>query len=111
MNSGGEMPEKADIVPFVADWWQFGAFMIASFVAYMTGKERQRYKIGQIGQDLERLSKKVDQQGADIDSMRREENANAVHSAEVLTKLITQQGHIIQTLNEIKDALKSKADK
>lgn len=105
------MPEKADIVSFVADWWQFGAFLIVSLAAFMTGKERQRYKIGQIGQDLDRLSKKVDQQGADIDSMRREENANAVHSAEVLTKLITQQGHIIQALEEIKVSLKGKADK
>lgn len=105
------MPDEAEVVNFVADWWQFGAFMIGAIVAFLVGKERQRYKIDQIGHDVESLSQKVDRQGAEIESMRREENANAVHSTEVLTKLITSQGHIIQTLEEIKEALRGKADK
>lgn len=105
------MPEKADIANFVADWWQFGAFIFGAMVAFLVGKERQRYKVDQIGRDVEALSQKVDRQGAEIESMRRDENANALHSTEVLTKLITSQGHIIQSLEEIKEALKGKADK
>lgn len=101
------MPYKSDLATFIADWWQFGAFIGAAIVAFLAGKERQRFKVDQIGKDLERLSLKVDGQAQDIEGLKAQGNAEAV----TLAQIVTSQGYIVRTLDEIKDALRGKADK
>lgn len=94
------MSEKADIARFVADWWQFGAFVGGAVIAFLVGKERQRYKVDQIGQEVEA-------QGKRIEKLETQGNAEAVQ----LAQIVTSQTHIIRTLEEIKTGLRGKVDK
>lgn len=92
------MPET--FVDLVKDWWGFVAFIIGGLLAYSAGKERQRYKVDQIGTEVER-------QGKRIEALERQGNTEAVQLAEIAMS----QTHILNSLNEIKQALRGKADK
>jgi hypothetical protein len=87
------MPYKAELHTIIADWWQFAVFLGGAVVAFIVGKERQRFKVDQIGREVEAQEK----QGA----------AEAVQ----LAQIVTSQSHILRTLDEIKQALGTKADK
>lgn len=97
---GGDMPYKVDLANFIADWWQFGAFIAVSVIAFLVGKERQRFKVDQIG-------KEVEAQGRRIEKLERQGNAEAVQ----LGQIVTSQTYIISTLDEIKESLRGKVDK
>lgn len=90
-------PEISDIV---ADWWQFAAFVTGTAVAFLIGRERQRFKVDQIGRD-------VDAQGKRIAALEAQGNAEAVQLAEI----VVTQGHILTALEDIKETLRGKADK
>lgn len=94
------MSEKTDIAKFIADWWHFGAFIGSAAIAFLIGKERQRFKVDQIG-------KEVEVQGKRIEKLETQGNAEAVQ----LAQIVTSQTHIIRTLEEIKTNLRGKADK
>lgn len=92
------MPEG--LVEIFRDWWGFGAFVLGGLLAFSAGKERQRYKVDKIGEEVER-------QGHRIEVLERQGNAEAVQLAEIATS----QTHILNSLNEIKQAMRRKADK
>ena len=94
------MPDKTNMVSMLADWWPFGAFIGSVVVAFLTGKERQRFKVDQIGKDVEA-------QGKRIASLEAQGNSEAVQLAEILTS----QKYIVQSLDDIKRSLAGKADK
>lgn len=94
------MPYKADIAALAADWWQFGVFLAGAIIAFFVGKERQRFRVDQIG-------KEVEAQGKRIEALEKQGNAEAVQ----LAQIVTTQGHILKALEEIKGTLKGKADK
>jgi len=101
------MPYKADLANFIADWWQCGVLWALSFAAYITGRERQRHKVDDVGKQLEDVEKEQARQGARILALEKQGNAEAVTLAEI----VTTQGHILKALEEIKGTLKGKADK
>lgn len=94
------MPYKAEIANIVTDWWQFAVFLGGAFIAFAVGKERQRFKVDQIGREVEA-------QGERIKALEKQGTAEAVQ----LAQIVTSQGHILRTLDEIKQALGTKADK
>ena len=94
------MPYKIEAANIIADWWQFAIFVGSAVIAFFVGKERQRYKVDQIGQEVER-------QGRRIRTLEDQGNAEAVQ----LAQIVTSQGYIVQALNDIKETLRGKADK
>jgi hypothetical protein len=94
------MPYKAELGAFVADWWQFGAFLVGGLIAYVAGRERQRFRVDQIGQE-------VRDQGERIAALEKQGTAEAVQ----LAQIVTTQQHILTALDDIKRALQGKADK
>jgi phage-related minor tail protein len=85
---------------FIADWWGFLAFLGAGAVAFLAGKERQRYRVDQIGKDVEILAKRVK-------ALEVQGNAEAVTLGEIKVML----SQIVQALGEVRADLKGKADK
>lgn len=53
------MTYKTDPSSFLADWWQFAVFVVGAFAAYIAGKERQRFKVDHIGQEVERQGQRI----------------------------------------------------
>ena len=98
MSEGHTVP--GSLVEIIQGWWGFGAFVVGGLIAYSAGRERQRYKIDQIGVEVER-------QGVRIEALERQGNTEAVQLAEIATS----QTHILSSLNEIKEVLRRKADK
>ena len=94
------MPYKAEIANIVTDWWQFAVFVGGAFIAFIVGKERQRFKVDQIGREVEA-------QGKRIAALETQGNAEAVQ----LAQIVTSQTYIMKTLDEIKQSLKGKADR
>jgi pantothenate kinase type III len=94
------MPYKAELHTIITDWWQFAVFVGGAFIAFVVGKERQRFKVDQIGREVEA-------QGERIKALEKQGTAEAVQ----LAQIVTSQGHILRTLDEIKQALGGKADK
>lgn len=94
------MPYKSDLPTLIADLWQFAVFLGSAFIAFIVGKERQRFKVDQIGREVEA-------QGERIKALEKQGTAEAVQ----LAQIVTSQGHILRTLDEIKQALGTKADK
>jgi hypothetical protein len=94
------MPYKAELHTIIADWWQFAVFLGGAVVAFIVGKERQRFKVDQIGREVEA-------QGERIKALEKQGAAEAVQ----LAQIVTSQSHILRTLDEIKQALGTKADK
>ena len=103
------MPEQ--VANIIKDWWGFGAFIIGGLLAFSAGKERQRYKVDQIGRDVDRQGGEIQELRLEVEKMRTEETKNALHATEIVTKLVVSQGHIIERLDEIRVALRGKVDK
>lgn len=101
MNGDYGMPYRdAGFWGFISDWWGFLAFLGAGAVAFLAGKERQRYRVDQIGKDVEAITKRVkalEVQGGDV----------AVTLGEIKVML----AQIVQALGEVKADLRGKADK
>lgn len=101
------MPYKFDLLNMLQDWWGFVAFALGGFAAFVVGKERQRYKVDQVGKDVEKLSQRVTKQSAEIEALKQQGNTEAV----ALAGIASTQQYIVKTLDEIKANLKEKADK
>lgn len=94
------MPYKTELSVFIADWWGFGAFLVGALVAFIAGRERQRYQVDAIGREVAAQSKRIE---------RLESQGN--YEAVRLGEIITTQNYIKETLIEIKQAMGGKADK
>lgn len=92
--------DELGIGKVVLDWWQFLVFLIGGVIAFMAGKERQRFKVEQIGIEVDNQSKR-------IKALEEQGNVEAVQ----LAQIVTTQSHILEALAEIKESLQGKADK
>ena len=95
------MPYRdADLWGIIGDWWAFGAFIGTALIGFFIGRERQRWRVDQIGQE-------VQNQGHRITILETQGNSDAVQ----LAKIISTQTHILEGLHEIKASLQQKVDK
>lgn len=92
------MPETT--IAALREWWPFGVFLIGGWVSFLIGKERQRWRVDQIGIE-------VSKQGARIDKLEAQGQAEAVTLGEIK---VTQE-LILAALSNLRDDLKGKADK
>lgn len=105
------MPFKTEITNLVQDWWQFAFFVGGAFVAFIVGKERQRYKVEDIGRDVSGLKKEVQDLREELTLIHKQEGAEAVSSARSITELATDIRYLRKTVDEMRAELKEKADK
>lgn len=101
------MSYRMEIGTFLLDWWQFVVFLGGAAVAFIVGKERQRFRVDQVGKDFEILSAKVDMQSMEIEKLKAQGNSEAV----TLAQIVTSQTYILASFEEIKETLRGKADK
>lgn len=92
------MPES--LVNAVREWWDVGAFIVAGVLAFIVGKERQRWRVNQIGEEVEK-------QGKRISHLEAQGHTSAVTLAEIRTN----QNLILTMLRELREDLKGKVDK
>lgn len=109
--TGGGMPYKADIANFISDWWQFAFFIGGAFIAFIVGKERQRYKVDEIGRVVDRLEAGLKDVRKELSSMHQHEGAEAISSARSITELATDIRYLRKAIDEMRAELKEKADK
>ena len=105
------MPGKVEIGAFLADWWQFGVFLLGIYGAWIMGKERQQYKVEQLGKDLCALKKDVSSIRREISDMHSQEGTEAVASAKAMTELATDIKYLRKTVDDLREELRGKADK
>lgn len=94
------MPYQSGLLGFLSEWWQFVAFVAAGIVAFVMGKERTRWRVDQLGDRVKDLDQRMVR-------LERQGNAEAVTLAEIKATL----GGIKDSLAEMRDDLKGKADK
>lgn len=113
------MPYRdSGLIAFIADWWQFGAYIIAGVILYVTGRERQRYKVDAVGRDVTALKEAVAEIKAGLASENKDHNAEAISTAKALAEISAGQVHILKEvagfktdLSELRKEIKEKADK
>jgi len=105
------MPYKMEVGAFLAEWWGFGAFLLGVLVAYVTGKERQQYKVEQLGKDLAALKSDVAKVRKELSDIHQHDGQEAVSSARAITELATDIKYLRKTMDEMRAELRGKADK
>lgn len=105
------MPYKTELVTLVADWWQFGVFIGGSIIAFMVGKERQRYKVDQVGRDVCGLKVEMKEFRKELSAMKSIDGAEAVQAAKSITELATDIKYLRHSMDDLRSELRRKADK
>lgn len=105
------MPDKMELGALIADWWGFGAFLIGVLIAYITGKERQQYKVEQLGRDLAVMKKDITEVRRELATMHLQDNTDAVSAAKAITELATDIKYLRKSMDELHCELRGKADK
>lgn len=105
------MPYKTDLANFIADWWQFGAFIAVSVIAFLGGRERQRYKVDEIGRDVCALKADLKEVRKELANMHEQDGAEAVSAAKAITELATDVRYLRRMMDELRAELRGKADK
>lgn len=95
----------------VKDWWGFGAFLAGAAGAYLTGRERQRYRVDAVGKDVSALKRDVDAVRKELGEIRMQETSQAVEAARVIAELATDVRYLRKAIDDLRDDLRRKADK
>lgn len=107
----GHSMDESIFWAFIKDWWGFGAFLAGAAGAYLTGRERQRYRVDAVGKDVSALKKDVDAVRKELGEIRTIEATEAVASARAITELATDVRYLRKAMDELRDDLRRKADK
>lgn len=100
MTERGMPLKESDLAQILLDWWQFLAFVGAGIFGLWWGKERQRWKVDQLGTKVEALDKR-------LAAVEKQGHAEAITLAEISTTLLG----IKEDLRDIRSDLKRKADR
>ncbi|MDZ7824683.1 MAG: hypothetical protein U5K75_12075 [Ahrensia sp.] len=92
--------EKTTLGEFILDYWHFGAWLLAGIIGIAVGKERTRFKVDQVGAELKA-------QGERIKTLEAQGVKFEVH----LAKISVSVDNIVKSVDEVKQTLRSKADK
>ena len=106
------MPYKdGGLFAFIADWWQFGAYLIGGIALYITGRERQRYRVDEVGRDVSTLKRDLAEMKSEFSKGGRDHAAEIVTTTRALAEISTGQAHILRELGQLREELRGKADK
>lgn len=93
------------------EWWHVLVFMASGVVAFILGKERNRWKIDQLGKELNKAFVELDKLETKVDGLKDAAAVNATTMSNAVTALQTQMTNIYSLLTEVRDELRKKADK
>lgn len=93
------------------EWWHVIVFAASGGVAFVLGKERNRWKIDQLGKELEKAFSEIEKMENKVDALKDEAGKNATHLGNAVAILQTQTTNILTLLVEVRDELRNKADK
>ena len=116
------MPYKMEVGALIADWWGFVVFLVGVGVAYITGKERQHYKVEQLQKDLlslkkdmadgrEALKKDIASVPKELSDMHAQDGSEAVAAAKAITELATDVKYLRKGMDDLHAELRRKVDK
>lgn len=108
---GANMPEKFDVVGLIADWWQFLVFALGAVLTFLMGKERQRYKVDQIGKEVQWLRGEMREVRKELKAMHEGDGEKAIHDATSIAKLDTDIEYLKSGFDDLRNELRRKADK
>ena len=89
----GEM--ESDFWQVLRDWWGFAAFVLTGIISYIAGRERQRFRIDDLGRKVEAQEKR-------LKTLEEQGRAEAISLAE----LRSSQAAILQALSEIRQDIR-----
>ena len=92
--------DEGTIWAVIRDWWAFGVFVGGGVIAFLLGKERQRFRIDELARRMKELD-------ADVQSIKRQTAAEAISLAEIRVELRANT----QALTDLRNDLKGKADR
>lgn len=105
------MSDQSTILETVSDWWRFAFVVVGAILAFVLGRERQRYKVDQIGKEVCFLKEEMKEIRKELSSMHTQEGADAVEATRSITELSVDIKYLRKTIDEIRLELKQKADK
>ena len=76
---------------FVQDWWQFGAYLIAGIALYVTGRERQRYRVDEVGRDVAALKRDLSDMKSEFTKGGRDHAEEIIATTRALAEISTGQ--------------------
>ena len=103
--------DHGSIWRIINDWWQFGAYIVAGVVLYVTGRERQRYRVDEVGRDVAALKLDVSEIKTELSKEGRDHASEIIETTRALAEISTGQAHILRELGQLREELRGKADK
>lgn len=91
--------------------WEFIVFILAGAFGLLIGRERQRWRVDQIGQKLDEVEREMRDEFRRIKAREHDDEKGKQHVAVLLVRLETKQSAIFDTLVEMRKELKGKVDK
>ena len=96
---------------FLQEWWHIIVFALSGGVAFVLGKERNRWKIDQIGKEVEKAFTEIEKVERKVDALKDTANRNAIELSNEVAILQTHTSNILSLLMEMRDELRHKVDK
>ena len=107
--NGGLLPDR--IPQAVSDWWQFAAFLAAAVVAYVTGRERQRWHVHELGEKIDRQDAEHNERMERLFSRVAQLERDTVQDGRMLASIDATQKQILSTLGQMRAQLDQKQDR
>lgn len=105
------MTDTPNIVAYVERFWPFGAFLATAAVSFIVGRERQRWKVDDLGEQLASYSARSDARFDKLSTrLEAMESANVAEATSIAT-VVAKQDMILLALERMERQLDRKADK
>ena len=103
------MPDR--IPQVVSDWWQFAAFLAAAVVAYVTGRERQRWRVHELGEKIDRQDAEHNKRMERLFSRVAQLERDTAQDGRTLSSIDATQKQILSALDQMRAQLDQKQDR
>lgn len=105
------MSGDPNIPSLIERFWPFGAFLASSAIAFVIGRERQRWKVDDLGEQLASYSDRSDARFDKLESrLKAMESANVIEATSIATG-VAKQDMILMALERMERQIDNKADK
>lgn len=106
------MPDRMlKLTTFLAEWWSVLVFMFSAVIAFIIGRERQRWKVDQLGEQIQKLNEDHEKNLVKIVNRVERLEKERVADAQVLSGIAATQGQILERLEWIQRDLGQKKNR
>lgn len=106
---GGALLDR--LPALIEDWWQFAAFGGAAVVAYVTGRERQRWHVHELGEKIDRQDREHNERMERLFSRVDQLERDTAKDGRMLARIDATQRQILTTLGQMQAHLDQKKDR